>query len=70
MSQVLQPLFEVTKDIRKVEAPSLDEALAEKPVAHYAFNDDFEVVASQNIVTVHTSGSSGKCSRVFLLNQN
>lgn len=59
LSQILKPLFASSGNIRKVQAPDLDEILAEDKVRHYTYEKTFEEEVSRTCIHVHTSGSSG-----------
>jgi acyl-coenzyme A synthetase/AMP-(fatty) acid ligase len=59
LTQGLRPLFTSSGNIRKVQAPDLDEILAEDKVRHYIYEKTFEQEASRTFIHLHTSGSSG-----------
>jgi hypothetical protein len=59
LDRSLQPLFAASEHVRKVQAPALDEVLAEDPVSHYEYNETYETASDDTIVHIHTSGSSG-----------
>jgi hypothetical protein len=59
LAQNLEPLFAATQNIRKIQAPSLEDLLDEELVPPYAYNKTFEDVADEKFLFIHTSGSSG-----------
>jgi acyl-coenzyme A synthetase/AMP-(fatty) acid ligase len=61
----LRLLFVAADNVRKLRAPSLDEILAEDLVPHYAYERNFEEVADETIINIHTSGSSGNPKPIF-----
>ncbi|KAF4632064.1 hypothetical protein G7Y89_g6066 [Cudoniella acicularis] len=58
LKQSLLSLFDASKDVRKLEAPSLDEVLATNSVPHYVYDVNFETLSNSPIIHIHTSGSS------------
>lgn len=59
LNRSLQPLFAASEDVQKVQAPELEELLAEDSVSHYDYNKTFETAGNDTIIHIHTSGSSG-----------
>jgi acyl-coenzyme A synthetase/AMP-(fatty) acid ligase len=57
--QVLQPLFSALGNTQNIQAPSLDEVVAQDEVPHYALEKTFHEVADTIFLVLHTSGSSG-----------
>lgn len=67
LAQSLQPLFEASERLRKVQAPTLEELLNEETAPHYSFDRSYEAVANKKLLTFHTSGSSGKFSFAIIV---
>jgi hypothetical protein len=57
--QILKTLFDSVPHIRKSHAPTLESILDENPVPYYHYEVTFETAPNYDIVTVHTSGTSG-----------
>jgi acyl-coenzyme A synthetase/AMP-(fatty) acid ligase len=55
----MQHLFDAVPHFRKIHAPTLGGILAEDPVPHYPYDMAFETAPNYDIVTLHTSGTSG-----------
>jgi hypothetical protein len=58
-SQILQPLFEAGDYAGKVQAPGLDDVLADERVPEYLLRETFDSISDQTFVFLDTSGSSG-----------
>jgi acyl-coenzyme A synthetase/AMP-(fatty) acid ligase len=65
LSLVLQPLFSASENVQKIQAPDLDEVLAEDEVPHYAYEKTFDEVAETIFLVLHTSGSSGNPKPIY-----
>lgn len=52
-------MFDSVPHIRKSHAPTLERILDENPVPHYHYEVTFETAPNYDIVTFHTSGTSG-----------
>lgn len=59
LAQPLKSLLSAPRKFRKVQAPSLDDLLAEEPVPHYSYDQTFESTSNKPFLFMHTSGSSG-----------
>jgi hypothetical protein len=57
--RMLQHVLDAVPHIRKVHAPTLSSILAEDSVHRCPYDVTFETPANYNIVTIHTSGTSG-----------
>jgi hypothetical protein len=55
----MQPLFEAAEYVGKVQAPGLDDVLADERVPEYLFRETFDSIFDQTFIFLHTSGSSG-----------
>jgi hypothetical protein len=55
----MQHVFDAVPHIHKIHVPTLESILAEDPVPHYPYDMTFETAPNYNIVTLHTSGTSG-----------
>ncbi|KAH7390129.1 putative NRPS-like enzyme [Cadophora sp. MPI-SDFR-AT-0126] len=54
----LQPVI-VASGLRHIQAPKLNDLLAEYLVPHYAYDTTWENLSNDKFLTIHTSGSSG-----------
>ncbi len=60
LDQSLQPLFASSPKVRKLHSPRLEDILAEDLVLHHAYHVPLEGADNNNVIPLHTSGSSGK----------
>ncbi|KAK0105234.1 hypothetical protein ONS95_004375 [Cadophora gregata] len=58
LNQSFQPLI-AASELRHIQAPKLEDLLAEDPVPHYTYDATWESLSNEKFFTVHTSGSSG-----------
>jgi hypothetical protein len=67
LAQQLKLLLSAPQNFRTVQAPSLDELLAEEPVPQYSYDQSTESVSEKPFLFCHTSGSSGLALASFEL---
>ncbi|PVH86351.1 acetyl-CoA synthetase-like protein [Cadophora sp. DSE1049] len=58
LNQSLQPLI-AASGLRHIQAPKLDDLLAEYLAPHYAYDTTWGNLSNDKFLTIHTSGSSG-----------